>query len=142
MKRVITTKLLILCFGFFMISFTACSITSVGIHKGRGGPVIAKSGPPPHAKAHGHRAKHSYYYYPDACVYFDISRNQYFYLNGDIWRMTVSIPNSLHVRLGKHVAIEMDTDKPYTHFYSHKKKYPHGQLKKGKKGKKWVKKGK
>ena len=122
-----------------MISFTACSIKSVGINKGRGGPVVAKRGPPPHAPAHGYRAKHSYYYYPDACVYYDTSRKLYFYLDGDNWRMTVSLPTSLHVRLGGHVALEMDTDKPYTYFYSHKKKYPPGQLKKKKK---WAKKKK
>jgi hypothetical protein len=39
------------------------------------------------------------------------------------------------------VVIEMDSDKPYTHFDSHKKKYPPGQRKKeknwAKKHKKW-----
>ena len=34
------------------------------------------------------------------------------------------------MRLGDHVSIEMDTDKPYTHYQEHKRKYPPGQLKK------------
>jgi hypothetical protein len=51
--------------------------------------------------------------------------------------MSASLPYSLHIRLGEYVAIEMDTLKPYTHFKSHKKKYPLGQL--NKKGK-WAKK--
>lgn len=137
MKRVCTTQLLILlsC-GLFMFSFTACSLNSAGIHIGGGGPTV-KGGPPPHAPAHGYRAKYNYYYYPDAYVYFDISRKLYFYLEGDKWRMSVSLPHSLHIRLGEHVVIEMDSDKPYNHFDSHKKKYPPGQLKKKKK---WVEK--
>lgn len=33
----------------------------------------------------------------------------------------------------------MDTDKPYTHYQEHKRKYPPGQLKKkGKNKNKWV----
>lgn len=137
MKRVCTTRLLILlsC-GLFMFSFAACNVKSAGIHLGGGSPVL-RGGPPPHAPAHGYRAKHVYYYYPDAYVYFDISRKAYFYLEGDIWRMSVSLPLSLHVRLDEHVVIEMDSQKPYTHFKSHKKKYPKGQLKKKEK---WVKK--
>jgi hypothetical protein len=137
MKHECTRRLLILlsC-GLFMFSFAACSVKSAGIHVGGGGPVV-KGGPPAHAPAHGYRAKHAYYYYPDAYVYFDISRMVYFYLEGDIWRMSASLPHSLHVRLGEHVTIAMDTHKPYTHFKSHKKKYPPGQLKK--KGK-WAKK--
>ena len=137
MRRLITKQLLILlgC-GLFMVSLNACSVNRGGIHVGGGGPVV-KHGPPPHAPAHGHRAKHAYYYYPEVYVYFDISRKVYFFLEGDMWRMSVSLPHSLYVRLGDHVAIETHTDKPYTHFHSHKRKYPPGQLKKKKK---WAKK--
>jgi hypothetical protein len=51
--------------------------------------------------------------------------------------MSVSLPVEVRVRLGDHVNIEMDTDRPYTHFEMHKKKYPPGQLKKKKRNKKW-----
>ena len=137
MKRAYITRLLIffIC-GFFWVSFAACSIKSAGIRIGSGEPSV-KRGPPPHAPAHGYRAKYRYYYYPEVYVYFDISRKAYFYLEGDRWRMSALLPHSFHVRLGQHVTIEMNSDKPYTQFASHKKKYPPGQLKK--KGK-WTKK--
>jgi hypothetical protein len=48
--------------------------------------------------------------------------------------MSVSLPQEIHVKLGDHVSIEMDIDKPYIHYEEHKHKYPPGQLKK--KGKK------
>ena len=126
--------------GLFMFSFSACNVTSGGIHFGGGGRTVEKGGPPPHAPAHGYRAKRAYHYYPDAYVYFDLSRKVYFYLAGDKWRMSASLPHSFSVRLGKHVTIEMDSDRPYTHFKKHKKKYPPGQLKKKEKyvkKKKW-----
>jgi len=37
--------------------------------------------------------------------------------------MTVSLPQSLKVRLGDNVTIEMETDRPYTKYLEHKKKY-------------------
>jgi hypothetical protein len=60
----------------------------------------------------------------------------YFYLEGDHWRMSVFLPSQLRVQLGAYVTIEMDSDKPYTRFEEHKRKYPPGQLKKKKK---WTK---
>ena len=50
--------------------------------------------------------------------------------------MSVSLPEHLRIKLGNSVSIDMDTDRPYTHFEEHKKKYPPGQLKKKKKKKK------
>jgi len=52
------------------------------------------------------------------------------------WKVSVSLPSSLKVKLGNHVSIEMDTDKPYRDFKKHKAKYPHGWSKKKKKKKK------
>ena len=96
-------------------------------------------GPPSHAKAYGHRRKFGYKYYPDAQVYFDAVRKAYFYLDGGSWRMSVSIPSELKIRLGDSVEIEMESDKPYTEFSAHKVKYPKGKLKKKNKnkGNKW-----
>lgn len=93
-------------------------------------------GPPAHAKAHGYRAKHTYRFYPDAAVYFDISSKSYFYLSGTEWKVSVTLPQTIRVNLGECVSIEMDTDKPYTNYKEHKLKYPPGQLKKNK----WAKK--
>ena len=135
----------ILVFGvfvLFLLSLGACNIKSLGVQIGEEpGPVVvakSKGGPPPHAPAHGYRAKYSYRYYPSCYVYFDISRKFYFYLAGDGWKVSASIPASMRVQLGDYVSIEMDTDRPYTKFKEHKKKYPPGQLKKKKKKKeKW-----
>ena len=125
----------------FLLSVAACHLTSVGVHIGEESkpPVVAKSkpkgGPPPHAPAHGYRAKYNYRYYPSCYVYFDVSRKCYFYLDGDGWKVSASLPVSVRAQLGGCVNIEMDTDKPYTKFKEHKKKYPPGQLKKKKKEK-------
>jgi hypothetical protein len=98
-------------------------------------------GPPAHAPAHGYRKKHTYRYYPDSEVYFDTSRDVYFYLSGDQWRVSASLPNSIRIGLGDHVVIETDTSQPYEYHKEHKHKYPPGQKKK-KKEKKGKGKGK
>ena len=95
--------------------------------------ILAKSkqkGPPPHAPAHGYRAKHQYRYFPSVSVYLDVSRGVYFYLGGSNWQATATLPQHLRVRLGHSVNIEMDTDKPYIHHRRHKKQYPPGRMKK------------
>ena len=112
-----------------LIVGAACTITHKD-GKGAGPAVIQPGGPPAHAPAHGYRAKYTYYYYPGPQVYFDIGRSVYFYMDGGNWTMSVSLPTNLRVQLGDHVTIDMDTDKPYTQFAEHKKKYPPGQLKK------------
>jgi len=98
-------------------------------------PPPAKKGPPPWAPAHGHRAKHKYYYYPSPHVYYDTGRELYFYLEGDNWRFGASLPTGIHIALSDHVTLEMDTDKPYKFHSDVIKKYPPGQMKKKKKGK-------
>ena len=127
-------------------SFYSCSTTSgsAGIEWGkksghRHPPVVKKGGPPPHAPAHGYRAKHRYRYYPSCRVYYDTGRRIYFYLQSDEWRASISLPNNLHFRLGDYVTLDIDTDKPYVYSKKHKKKYPPGQLKEKKKKKNWVK---
>jgi hypothetical protein len=125
--------------AMFLLSLGACQIKSAGVHIGdEPGPVVVakskpKGGPPAHAPAHGYRAKHHYRYYPSCYVYFDVSRKCYFYLSGDSWKVSASLPVHMRVQLGNYVSIEMDTDRPYTKFKEHKKKYPPGQLKKKKK---------
>ena len=130
----------------FILSFIGCTTTGPGVHIDWGGkseetehPVVKtkKGGPPPHAPAHGYRAKRSYRYYPSNSVYFDTYRKVYFYLEGKTWRMSVSLPKEIRLKIGDYVSIEMDTDKPYTYYSEHKRKYPPGQLKKKGKKKKW-----
>lgn len=89
-------------------------------------------GPPPHAPAHGYRAKHMYHYYPADHVYFDVGRNVYFHIEGGSWRASTSLPPHLHGHLGGYVQIEVEGDAPYVDFDKHKRKYPPGQYKKNK----------
>jgi len=49
-----------------------------------------KRRPPPHAPAHGYRAKHSTGTIPTADVYHDPNRNMYFYMKGDGWQWGIS----------------------------------------------------
>jgi hypothetical protein len=120
---------------------------SVGVKTGGGNdaviqqPPVAQKGPPPWAPAHGHRAKQRYLYFPDCPAYYDTDRSVYFYIEGANWVVSVSLPDRLSMRVGQHVVLEMDTDKPYTYYNDHKKKYPPGQAKKNKSNK-WAQKGK
>jgi len=113
-----------------VLGITACSSTKSTVYAGD--PPVMTAGPPPHAPAHGYRAKHTYYYYPQSHVYFDINRGVYFYIDNDEWRMATVLPLSLSIKLGDHVTIAMDSDKPYLSLQEHQKKYPPGQAKKAK----------
>lgn len=127
----LTKPLVFVLAVLFFISFSV-------LERAEGDPLfgcstaLAKNkaaGPPPHAKAHGYRAKYAYRYYPSAQVYYDVDRRAYFYLEGNSWRISVSLPNALRVQLGDFVTLDMDSDKPYVKFKEHKKSYPPGHLK-------------
>jgi hypothetical protein len=106
----------------------------------RGGEVVVESrrapgghgGPPPHAPAHGYRAKHRYRYYPDAHVYYDTGRGVWFWWEAGKWRVGARLPQSIHTG-SDWVRIEMNTDRPYVEHDRHRQKYPPGQAKKNKK---------
>jgi hypothetical protein len=129
--------LICLAVGFFIIGFIGNVFAggSMSTHLGKGSdseqPKYAKNskngGPPAHAPAHGYRAKHQYRYYPSSSVYYDTGRRLYFYLKGDNWEVGASLPNSLRVGLGDSVSIELDTDKPFTHYAEHIKMFGRGQ---------------
>ena len=109
----------------FIISFSLIS-TDEGSFRIGCSFVLAKgkkAGPPEHAKSHGYRAKHTYRYYPSANAYYDVERKSYFYLEGNNWRVGISLPDNLNLRLGSYVTIGMDSDKPYTSFEVHKRQY-------------------
>lgn len=140
--------LFLLVAAMFLFSISACTGTrgSVGYEWGKGAETghhhdtkhYKKHGPPPHAPAHGYRAKYKYRYYPDYSVYYDAHDQLYFYLEGSNWRVSASLPHALQVDLGGYVFIETDTDKPFIHYEEHRHKYPPGKLKKkGKKKNKW-----
>jgi len=87
-------------------------------------------GPPPWAPAHGHRAKHTYYYYPGQYVYYDLSSRIYFYRSGGSWVSATALPPGIRIDVGKHDVLEMDSDTPYVYHQEVVKRYPPGQLKK------------
>lgn len=89
-----------------------------------------QQGPPAHAPAYGHRAKHHYRYHPNAEAYFDVDRSVWFYLNRGSWTMAVELPSALRLRLGNSVALELEGEQPYRDHARHRKQYPPGQLKK------------
>jgi hypothetical protein len=76
-------------------------------------------------------AKFTYKYFPDTQVYFDPARGLYFYMKGENWQTSVSLPGDVRLDPESAVTIEEDTDKPYLKHSKHKKKYPPGLAKKG-----------
>ena len=108
------------------IAIPACQSTAI-YRKPRSPVVVKQTGPPPHAPAHGYRAKYRYHYYPSAQVYFDTDRRIYFYLEGQDWRAGASLPQHLAVRLGAPVTLQLDTDKPYSAHSRHQRQYPPGK---------------
>jgi hypothetical protein len=136
MKYVLSAKWILFLVPIVSL-LTACGMTGghFGIHWGdetAGGypqvtEKVEKGGPPPHAPAHGYRAKHRYRYYPACSVYFEAERNLYFYLNGENWEVSASLPSDLQVKLGQYVSIDLDTDRPYLYYDEHKTKYSQGQ---------------
>lgn len=100
------------------------------------GPVYHQhGGPPPHAPAHGYRAKHQYRYYPYQNVYYEPARGVYFYLAGDGWSFGASLPAHLTAAgLGTYVSIGLDSEHPYDYNHEHVRKYPKEKYK-GKGGK-------
>jgi hypothetical protein len=127
---------------------TGCGTSGgVGVKTGRENhtviqqPPVSKKGPPPWAPAHGNRAKYRYLYFPECPAYYDTDRSVYFYLEGTNWVVSVYLPDRLSMKVGEYVALELDTDKPYTYYNDHKKKYPPGKPKKNKSNK-WAQKGK
>jgi len=145
-------KRLIICFaiGFFTVStiFTiGCAPKRVKVVYEKDGNhgyskkdhkhKHKKGGPPAHAPAHGYRAKHKYRYYPSCSVYYDTGRKLYFYLSGENWQVSASLPSQFGIELGGYVSLEIDNDRPYEYYKEHKAKYPPGQAKK--KREKWAK---
>jgi hypothetical protein len=122
-----------------LLAAGGCRATGGGVHVQSGQPrvVTAKPGPPPHAPAHGHRAKHQYRYYPQEQVYFDPARQVFFYLHGPNWHMSASLPALLQVTHSHFVTIEVEHQQPYVDFERHQKKYPKKKAEKNRKNKKY-----
>ncbi len=121
--------LLLLCLGLSM-GMWGCHGSTLIISDDPQVHKAPEPGPPPWAPAHGHRAKHQYYYYPASYVYFDVGRSLYFYYQGDQWRVSVSLPAAIRITVEDHVVLEMDDDRPYKYHPEVTKRYPPGHHKK------------
>lgn len=129
----------VLLFAFTVLAGGAISVQWGDNSKPQSNSIFysqKKGGPPPHAPAHGYRAKHQYQYYPNCNVYHDVSRGMYFYMKGDGWAVGASLPTDLLPNLGASVSLDMDTDKPYEHNAEHLKQYPKEKYRPAKAGKK------
>ena len=115
-----------------------CKTIGGGVVVHAPGPSTHQDLPPAHAPAHGRRAQQRYHYqyFPDAQVYFDLNRQLYFYISDNRWKVGITLPDYFRLRLGDaRISLELDTDKPYRDFQTHKQKYPPGQAKQHKKDK-------
>ncbi|OQY10024.1 MAG: hypothetical protein B6I30_08910, partial [Desulfobacteraceae bacterium 4572_187] len=65
-----------------------------------------------------------YYYYPKIQAYYNPAEKKYFFRKDGQWKKAAHLPEDLHVRQGKPVTVNLDTDTPYIYFDEHKAKYP------------------
>lgn len=87
-----------------------------------------KEGPPPHAPAHGYRAKCQYRYYPGPQVYYSPRAEVWFWLEGKHWEFGPRLPGPLSVSAEHSVTVELQTPYPYLKHEEVKKKYaPEGE---------------
>jgi len=98
--------------------------------KGNNGGMHRGKGPPAHAPAHGYRAKHSYRYYPNAKVYFDVDKKLYFYLHQGNWLSAPKLPALPGFDPQDFVPLELATDSPFKLFEQHVQQFSAGKSKK------------
>ena len=85
-----------------------------------------KGGPPPWAPAHGYRAKTSHVYFPDHNFYFDVQKDQYIYLSGANWEVSVKLPSlyaGIDLKLSTKVELELGSESPQKHNAEHRVQY-------------------
>ena len=78
---------------------------------------------PTGSPARSHLAENIYRYYPEKNIYYDVKKGLYYYLKGDRWISSTSIPAVLSPNIGGYITIEMDTDKPYQYHDEVQEKY-------------------
>jgi hypothetical protein len=135
----IVAKFLFMALAIGTLAFGCSSPRSVGIQIGDpDSRVVTKQpGPPPHAPGHGYRKIFVYQYYPTANVYYEPSRNVYFYLSGDKWVMAVSLPSSIRLDMGESVTLELETTRPYVENAHHIRQVKYKGKGPQQKGPKW-----
>ncbi len=68
--------------------------------------------------------EYQYRYYPDASVYFDEGRKQYFYNVNGQWEKAAALPGELQARLDEFVELDMNTEKPFQYHQEIRQTYP------------------
>ena len=81
-----------------------------------------RDGPPYYTAAYHHYPYH-YYYYPGTRVYFHISSGYYYYRDGDHWKRVRKLPATHHLDHHDRIPVWVDTDKPYSRYRDHDRKY-------------------
>jgi len=108
--------------GIVVILILVLAIPIDSFGQGKGNP----KGPPPWAPAHGYKAKTRHIYFPDQNFYFDLQANEYIYLKGDAWQVSVALP-SLYVGIdlggALKVELELNTNSPQQFNSDHIVKY-------------------
>ncbi len=82
-------------------------------------------GEPPYGRPH-YRSGYRYRYYPGTQVYYDTSRNLYFYSSGGVWLSAPVLPGSIRIVPDHFVTIELDSPKPYEHHRKVLNRHPPG----------------
>lgn len=108
--------------GFAIVLTMALLAPPDAFGQGKG----TKNGPPSWAPAHGYRAKTRHIYFPDQNFYFDLQTNEYIYLKGDTWQVSVKLP-SLYAAIdldgAVKVELELNTDSPQKFNHDHIARY-------------------
>ena len=73
-------------------------------------------------------APYHYWYYPEWEVYYDYDAHMYFYMEGGTWVRVHRLPPRFH-HLGRHVMVEGERGRPWSHYNVHRAKYPRGHMK-------------
>jgi hypothetical protein len=104
-----------------LLAVVAAGCHTSKVHLGSGEPAHPAvherpyGGPPAHAPAHGYHKKFAYTYYPDAGVYYAADRNLYFWMEGEEWKVGVSLPRTTRLDTSTGVSVELASDTPYVH---------------------------
>ncbi|MFN2365587.1 MAG: hypothetical protein ABR523_03880, partial [Desulfurivibrionaceae bacterium] len=80
---------------------------------------------PPYGRPY-HRSAYRYRYYPGTQVYYDTSRNLYFYISGGVWLSAPVLPGSIRIVPDHFVTVELDSPKPYAHHREILNRHPPG----------------
>jgi hypothetical protein len=98
---------------------------------GLGAMFVASAAPPPHAPAHGWRAKqvqqghHRYVYYPQREIYYARDRDLWYWLDGGNWQSGARLPRNLSAFVVGGIDLALAGERPYVHHDDVRRQHPH-----------------